>query len=234
MILVQCMHKTICYIFDAYPHLSGQKVIFIILWNKRCVKSWHNNYGLIIVYYQRSVTVTAYFQFHVLVPVCIYQLFIIYDELFINVIAYYFVNVTWLYTNCVCLVPSRRQQKPENQAAVRTWFHAARNIGCIGWDTTLIYFQYIQSLWWCNLRYMQYLFECLGGNPKSQNLFIYGGREQGRHLSWLGGRRPPRKKKKEKKEKKKKREKKKKERKKGTMNNVKLLHIKCCFFPIFQ
>ena len=47
---------------------------------------------------------------------------------------------------------------------------------------------------------------------------------------------------KEKKEKEKKKEKKKKERKekkrekrkKGTMNSVKLLHIKCCFFPIFQ
>ena len=55
-----------------------------------------------------------------------------------------------------------------------------------------------------------------------------------------GGRRPPKekeKKKKEKKEKKEKREKKKKkkkERKKGTMNKVKLLHIKCCFFSIFQ
>ena len=46
---------------------------------------------------------------------------------------------------------------------------------------------------------------------------------------------PPRKKKKRKKERKKeKREKRKKERKKGTMNNVKLLHIKCCFFQFFN
>ena len=48
---------------------------------------------------------------------------------------------------------------------------------------------------------------------------------------------PPRKKKKEKKkEKKEKREKKrkKKERKKETMNNVKLLHIKCWFFQFFN
>ena len=53
-----------------------------------------------------------------------------------------------------------------------------------------------------------------------------------------GGRRPPKekeKKKKRKKEKKKgKKREKKKERKKGTMNNVKLLHIKCCFFQIFN
>ena len=42
--------------------------------------------------------------------------------------------------------------------------------------------------------------------------------------------------KRQKKEKKEKREKKKKrkERKKGTMNTVNLLHIKCCYFPIFQ
>ena len=41
-----------------------------------------------------------------------------------------------------------------------------------------------------------------------------------------GGPSPPKEEEKEKK----KREK----RKKGTKNNVKLLHIKCCFFPIFQ
>ena len=67
---------------------------------------------------------------------------------------------------------------------------------------------------------------------------------QGRHLRGAGeGRRPPppqgkRKKKKErkkrKKRKKKKKKKKKKERKKGTMNNVKLLHLKCCFFQFFN
>ena len=46
---------------------------------------------------------------------------------------------------------------------------------------------------------------------------------------------PPRKKKKKKKRRKK-REKKKtmEERKKGAMNNVKLLHIKCCFFQFFN
>ena len=61
---------------------------------------------------------------------------------------------------------------------------------------------------------------------------------QRRHLGGLGGPSPPqgkrkKEKKKEKKKKEKKREKKRK-RKKGTMNDVKLLHIKCCFFPIFQ
>ena len=49
---------------------------------------------------------------------------------------------------------------------------------------------------------------------------------------------PPRKKKKRKKERKKrkkrKKRKEKKERKMGTMNNVKLLHIKCCFFQFFN
>ena len=40
--------------------------------------------------------------------------------------------------------------------------------------------------------------------------------------------------KKEKKEKKRKKEEKKKERKKGTINNVKLLHIKCCFSQLFN
>ena len=53
-----------------------------------------------------------------------------------------------------------------------------------------------------------------------------------------GGRRPPRKKKKrKKKEKRKKREKERKKegkRKKGTINYVKLLHIKCCFFQFFN
>ena len=66
---------------------------------------------------------------------------------------------------------------------------------------------------------------------------------QRRHLGGggAGGRRPQGKRKKEKKEIKKKKEKnkrknekKREKRKKGTMNNVKLLHIKCCFFPIFQ
>ena len=57
---------------------------------------------------------------------------------------------------------------------------------------------------------------------------------QRRHLGRAGGPSPPpRKKKKEKKkEKKKKREKKKK--KKETMDDVKLLHIKCCFFQFFN
>ena len=56
-----------------------------------------------------------------------------------------------------------------------------------------------------------------------------------RGIIWgaAGGRRPPRKKKKrrkkKKKKKKRKKKKKKKERKKGPINNVKLLHIKCCF-----
>ena len=53
----------------------------------------------------------------------------------------------------------------------------------------------------------------------------------------LGDRRPQGKRKKEKKERKKEKEKKKKKRekrKKGTMNNVKLLHIKCCFFQFFN
>ena len=52
-----------------------------------------------------------------------------------------------------------------------------------------------------------------------------------------GGRRPPRKEKKEKKERKKRekeKEKKREKRKKETMNNVKLLHIKCCFFQFFN
>ena len=40
--------------------------------------------------------------------------------------------------------------------------------------------------------------------------------------------------KRKKKERKKREKKENKERKKGTMNNVKLLHIKCCFYPIFQ
>ena len=62
---------------------------------------------------------------------------------------------------------------------------------------------------------------------------------QRRHLGGLGGRRsPPRKKKKRKKKKEKKKkekkEKKREKRKKGTMNNVKLLHIKCCFFQFFN
>ena len=48
---------------------------------------------------------------------------------------------------------------------------------------------------------------------------------------------PPKKKKKRKKKekkKKKKKEKKKEKRKKRTMNNIKLLHIKCCFFQFFN
>ena len=58
---------------------------------------------------------------------------------------------------------------------------------------------------------------------------------QGRHLRGAGGPSPPqgkrkKEKKKEKKEKREKKREKKKERKKGTMNNVKLIHIKCCFF----
>ena len=51
----------------------------------------------------------------------------------------------------------------------------------------------------------------------------------------LGGHRPPRKKKKERKKEKRERKREKREkRKKGTMNRVKLLHIKCCFFQFFN
>ena len=58
---------------------------------------------------------------------------------------------------------------------------------------------------------------------------------QGRHLRGLGGHRSPRKKKKEKKQRKqRKKRKKEKNERKGTMNNVKLLHIKCCFFSNFS
>ena len=49
-----------------------------------------------------------------------------------------------------------------------------------------------------------------------------------------GKRKKKKRKKKRKKEKREKKKKKKKERKKGTMNNVKLLHIKCCFFQFFN
>ena len=50
-----------------------------------------------------------------------------------------------------------------------------------------------------------------------------------------GGHRPPRKKKKRKKERKKRKKRKKEEkRKKGTINKVKLLHIKCCFYQFFN
>ena len=63
--------------------------------------------------------------------------------------------------------------------------------------------------------------------------------EQGCHLRGAGGPSPPKEKEKRKKERKKekkrkKRKERKKERKKGTMNNVKLLHIKCCFFQFFN
>ena len=66
-------------------------------------------------------------------------------------------------------------------------------------------------------------------------------RPHGRHWGGPGGRRPPpspkekeNKKKIKKKRKKRKKTEKREKRKKGTMNNVKLLHMKCCFFPIFQ
>ena len=67
-------------------------------------------------------------------------------------------------------------------------------------------------------------------------LFLYGIRG----VIWGGwGPLPPpkekeKKKKKRKKEKRETKREKKKERKKGTMNNVKLLHIKCCFFSNFS
>ena len=62
---------------------------------------------------------------------------------------------------------------------------------------------------------------------------------QRRHLGGLGGPSPPqgkrkKEKKKEKKKKEKKREKKRKRKKRTTMNDVKLLHIKCCFFQFFN
>ena len=69
---------------------------------------------------------------------------------------------------------------------------------------------------------------CTGNADCGNRGVIWGG---------LGGRRPPKEKEKTKKERKKrkkkkkeKREKKEEKRKKGTINNVKLLHIKCCFF----
>ena len=68
---------------------------------------------------------------------------------------------------------------------------------------------------------------------------IDGCSQQGHHLRELGGGlSPPKEKEKKKKErnkeKKEKRGKKEEKRKKGTINNVKLLHIKCCFFQFFN
>ena len=69
-------------------------------------------------------------------------------------------------------------------------------------------------------------------------LYKLGGWEaQRRHLGGDGGPSPPRKKKKKKewkKEKRERKEKKEKKRKKGTMDSVKLLHMKCCFFLFFN
>ena len=81
------------------------------------------------------------------------------------------------------------------------------------------------------------LFDCFA--IELQNLEIYDLRT-GASFEGAGGwgpcpLPPPRgERRKEKKKEEKEKKKKKKERKKGTMNNVKLLHIKCCFFPIFQ
>ena len=65
---------------------------------------------------------------------------------------------------------------------------------------------------------------------------MYRDSVQRRHLGGgLGGRRPPSKENENKQKRKKEKIEKKRKRKKGTtMNDVKLLHIKCCFFPIFQ
>ena len=65
--------------------------------------------------------------------------------------------------------------------------------------------------------------------PSLSGCLWAGGIKQGRHLRGLGDVAPQgkRKKKKEKREKKRK-------RKRGTMINVKLLHIKCCFFQFFN
>jgi len=49
-----------------------------------------------------------------------------------------------------------------------------------------------------------------------------------------GGRRPQGKRKKERKKEKREKKRIKRKRKKGTMNDVKLLHIKCCFFQFFN
>ena len=63
---------------------------------------------------------------------------------------------------------------------------------------------------------------------------------QRRHLGGGWGPSPPppskeeEKKKKKKKRKRERKEKKREKRKKGTMNSVKLLHIKCCFFQFFK
>ena len=61
-----------------------------------------------------------------------------------------------------------------------------------------------------------------------------GARRTEASFEWGWGSFPPPGKRKKERKRQKKEKKEKKERKKGTMNNVKLLHIKCCFFPIFQ
>jgi hypothetical protein len=84
------------------------------------------------------------------------------------------------------------------------------------------------------------------GIPHKSNLLVFGfaldTRTRGVIYGGLGAVAPPqinrKKKKKEKKERKKekreRKEKKREKRKKGTMNSVKLLHIKCCFFQFFN
>ena len=69
---------------------------------------------------------------------------------------------------------------------------------------------------------------CMARKSEMEGL-LYWRVSQRRHSGGLGDRRPPPPKEKEKKKKRKKKKKKRKKRKKGTMNSVKLLHIKCCF-----
>ena len=76
----------------------------------------------------------------------------------------------------------------------------------------------------------------IAATVQTSDCFFFVSATQRRHLGGLGGRRPPpqeKEKKERKKEKREKKEKKKRKRKKGTMNDVKLLNIKC-FFQFFN
>ena len=75
------------------------------------------------------------------------------------------------------------------------------------------------------------------GQRWRQREHLQSGANQRRHLGGWETVPPGRKRKKEKKKKRKKKRKKREKRekrKKGTMNSVKLLHIKCCFFQFFN
>ena len=141
---------------------------------------------------------------------------------------------------------------------IMLWNGRAELMPLIGWNRPIVFSRWAGSTWWNDIKFTDSGSEkldklhdiaCEEAEVSISNCWSWKGEvfnpirtpvaspnSQAAEASFrgAGGRRPQGKRKRERKKGKRKKREKKRKRKKGTMNNVKFLHIKCCFFQFFN